>query len=256
MNKQNIGFIGCGNLALQAIKSLSGSYDIFYSNLSINQAAENLAAERLETIDLTKKCDVIFITVKPNVTAEVLSSIASQLENQLVISFVAGISRSKLVDLARGYKNIVRTMPSLGIGFKNGPIAIAEMGDKALVDQTEVIISELGSTYVLEEKDIDAFTAIYGAGPAYFALVAETMSKIAADSGLSMSDKDLASVMFTAGELLQEIESAGFAEVQNKVASKKGITEEALNTMKSAGINEIISQAINNAIERSKKLND
>jgi pyrroline-5-carboxylate reductase len=69
-----------------------------------------------------------------------------------VISFVAGISRSKLIDLAGGYKNIVRTMPSLGIGFKNGPIAIAAMGDKALVDQTEVIISELGSTYVLEEK--------------------------------------------------------------------------------------------------------
>ena len=52
MNKQNIGFIGCGNLALQAIKTLSGSYDIFYSNLSINQAAENLAAESLETIEL------------------------------------------------------------------------------------------------------------------------------------------------------------------------------------------------------------
>jgi pyrroline-5-carboxylate reductase len=86
--------------------------------------------------------------------------------------------------------------------------------------------------------------------------VAETMSKLAADSGLSISDKDLASVMFTAWELLQENESAGFAEVQNKVASKKGVTEEALNTMKSAGINEIISQAINNAIERSKKLND
>ena len=88
MNKQNIGFIGCGNLVLQAIKTLSGSYNIFYSNLSINQAAENLAAEKLETIDL-QKCDVIFITVKPNVTAEVLSSIASQLQNQLVISFVA-----------------------------------------------------------------------------------------------------------------------------------------------------------------------
>ena len=134
MSKQNIGFIGCGNLALQAIKTLSGSYNVFYSNLSINQAAENLAAEKLETIDLAKKCDVIFITVKPNITAEVLSSIASQ--------------------------------------------------------------------------------------------------------------------------LLQENESGGFAEVQNKVASKKGVTEEALNTMKSAGINEIISQAINNAIERSKKLNE
>ena len=32
MNKQNIGFIGCGNLALQAIKTLSGSYNIFYSS--------------------------------------------------------------------------------------------------------------------------------------------------------------------------------------------------------------------------------
>ena len=73
MNKQNIGFIGCGNLALQAIKTLSGSYNIFYSNLSINQAAENLEAEKLETIDLAKKCDVIFITVKPHVTAEVLA---------------------------------------------------------------------------------------------------------------------------------------------------------------------------------------
>ena len=256
MNKQNIGFIGCGNLALQAIKTLSGSYNIFYSNLSINQAAENLEAEKLETTDLVKKCDVIFITVKPNITAEVLSSIASQLQNQLVVSFVAGISRDKLVNLTGGYKNIVRAMPSLGIGFKNGPIAIAEMGDKALVDQTKVIISELGSTYVLEEEDIDAFTAIYGAGPAYFALVAETMSKLAVDKGLSMSDKDLASVMFTAGELLQENESAGFAEVQNKVASRKGVTEEALNTMKSAGINEIISQAISNAIERSKKINN
>ena len=256
MNKQNIGFIGCGNLALQAIKTLSGSYNIFYSNLSINQVAENLSAEKLETTDLVKKCDVIFITVKPNVTAEVLSKISSQLHNQLVISFVAGISRNKLINLAGGYKNIVRTMPSLGIGFKNGPVAIAEMEDKALVDQTKLIISQFGSTYILEEKDIDAFTAIYGAGPAYFALLAETMSKLALDNGLPMSDKDLASVMFTAGELLQESESAGFAEVQNKVASKKGVTEEALNTMKSSGFNEIILQAINNAIERSKKLND
>ena len=67
MNKQNIGFIGCGNLALQAIKTLSGSYNIFYSNLSINQAAENLAAEKLETIDLAKKCNVIYdcISVLP-----------------------------------------------------------------------------------------------------------------------------------------------------------------------------------------------
>ena len=73
------------------------------------------------------------------------------------------------------------------------------------------------------------------------------MSKLAADSGLSMSDKDLASVMFTTGELLQEDESAGFAEVQNKVASKKGVTEEALNTMKSAGINEIINDLINSS---------
>ena len=40
------------------------------------------------------------------------------------------------------------------------------------------------------------------------------------------------------------------------IADKNTLVGEALNTMKSSGFNEIISQAINNAIERSKKLND
>ena len=93
MNKQNIGFIGCGNLALQAIKTLSGSYNIFYSNLSINQAAENLAAEKLETIDLAKKCDK---TLKLLV---ILFSVYSFkfLLNEILFIFLNGVISSSVI---------------------------------------------------------------------------------------------------------------------------------------------------------------
>ena len=94
------------------------------------------------------------------------------------------------------------------------------MGDKALVDQTEVIISELGSTYVLEEKTL-MHSQLFTVLGQLICSFSETMSKLAADSGLSMSDKDLASVMLLPENCFKRMSQLDLLKFKIKLLQKR-----------------------------------
>ena len=98
-DKINIGFIGAGNLGRHAILGLIDSYEINVSDPMQNQEILSLGITYISIEELCKNSDVIFLTIKPNISEEILSKVSDYIDDKLIISFIAGMSLKKLEKL-------------------------------------------------------------------------------------------------------------------------------------------------------------
>ena len=93
-NNKNIGFIGAGNLARHTIHGLKDSYKIYAFDPIEAKEVVKLGVTYVPLDELCEISDVIFLTIKPNKTEEILSKIKNLIGTKLIISFIAGISLS------------------------------------------------------------------------------------------------------------------------------------------------------------------
>src|SRR3989454_7310614 len=190
---QKIGFVGAGNMGEAMIKGL------LTANLVPPEAvyATDVRLERLKEIDrqygiriaadnpeLVRHVDVVIMAVKPQIIESVLKEIAHALTRQkLLISIAAGVTTAKLRTVLGKEARLIRVMPNTPALVLAGVTAIAkaeglEPGD---LDTACEIFSAVGRVVVLEEGLLDAVTGLSGSGPAYVALVIESL----ADGGRS-----------------------------------------------------------------------
>ena len=124
----------------------------------------------------------IYEVLQPNKVEEVADQLKNILSSQLLISFVAGLKFNKLKSFLGNYKYILRAMPTLGISSGSSPIAFytdMDINDNNVLN----ILEKLGSCLRIEEDQFDAFTSIFGAGPAFISHLSNTLAKIAKEHG-------------------------------------------------------------------------
>ena len=250
----NIGFIGAGNLGEKAIIRLSDKYDVFVSDPVEKDFLKDKTKGYFSFEKTINFCDLIFLTIKPNKLEELFQNLDLDTSSKVFISFIAGQSLNKMENLIGKENKIARGMPTVGIGTGDSSIAITANFDLAEEETTKKILNELGSTFEIEENKFDAFTAIVGAGPAYFALLAETLSEIAIKEGFDKPFDWINTLMLGTSKIYDEKKDIGFEEIMTMVASKGGVTEKALENMQENGLKKIISDAIQMAITKSKEL--
>ena len=109
----------------------------------------------------------------------------------------------------------------------------------------------------MEEKQMDAVTALSGSGPAYFFYFAEAMIKAGVALGLpEEAAKTLAlRTAYGAGKMLVEVPESP-EELRRRVTSPGGTTEAAIRSMVRTGVAESIAKAIEAAAQRSKELGE
>lgn len=251
-DKINIGFIGAGNLGRHAILGLIDSYEINVSDPMQDQEILSLGITYISIEELCKYSDVIFLTIKPNISEEILSKISDYIDDKLIISFIAGMSLKKLEKLLSS-KNIIRAMPSLGISNGLSPIAVCS-NHGVEISSGEKILNKLGRCMEIEESKFDAFTSIFGAGPAYISYLAKLLSEIASNNGFENSESLIGDVLGGTYEIHNSKNKPSFEKIKSMVASKGGVTEAALKKIESSGMDEVWRAAIEDAIEKSKKL--
>ena len=176
-----IGFIGVGNLGEKAVTKLSKNYDLFLSDPIEKDELTKVTNGYFSLEETINSSDVIFFTIKPNVIGELFSKKDLNLQDKTFISFMAGLSLDKIHELIGENTNLIRGMPTVGIG--TGDSAIAISSNFSISEEVKNMLSKLGSVIEMQEELFDAFTAIVGAGPAYFALLAETLVEIAHKEG-------------------------------------------------------------------------
>jgi pyrroline-5-carboxylate reductase len=201
---------------------------------------------------------LVVVAVKPQDMPTVLAEIAPVVtSDQTLLSVAAGTTTSFIEGHLPDGARVVRSMPNApalvheGIaGFCAGAHARDE--DVALAEEA---LNHLGASVRVDEKDMDAVTALSGSGPAYFALLTEAMIEAGLLLGLSreVSTRLVVQTMFGSALLLRD-EQLHPVELREAVTSPGGTTTRAIRELERSGVRAAFLNAITAATERSREL--
>lgn len=264
---KKVGFVGAGNMGEALIKGLTEA------NLVPPEAiyATDVRLERMRELDrqygiqvassnveLVRHADVVILAVKPQIIDPVLREIATAVtRRKLVISIAAGVSTAKLRAGLGKEARLIRVMPNTPALVLEGVTAIAksdglEPGD---LDTAGEIFSAVGRVVVLDEELMDAVTGLSGSGPAYVAIVIESL----ADGGVKMGlDRITAMTLATqtvlgAAKLLLETGLHPGA-LKDMVSSPGGTSIAGISALEEGGIRTTFIKAVERATQRSREL--
>ena len=263
---QRIKIIGCGKMASAILdawlkKSIS-LQDIYVDD---PKPSEWLLEKKKHGLNINTKADVsfdyCFIGVKPQSLDEIKLKLKGlSKKNVTFVSMLAGIKINRLEDIIGKDESIVRIMPNLPAEILKGVTAVKE-NKRVEPKQSKnlaLLLEAFGETVnFVEEKKFDAVTAISGSGPAYIFLIAELMTEVGINLGLSYDEafKLVKHTIDGAGSLMVN-SSLKPQKLRENVTSPGGTTHEALAVMmnKDNGLPKIFSAAIKAAAQRSKEL--
>ena len=263
MNKNTIGIIGCGNMGSSIARGMKENSALLFESVFLydkdQKKMEDVAKEtgfsQGEISQIVRGSDIIIVAVKPQDFDNLCAEIAADIVDQTVVSVMAGITISYIENKINSKTAIVRAMPNMGALMAKGITAICH--NEVLTDISAIndIFSCVGEVVLASEKDFDVITAISGSGPAYLFYLAESMIKAGIDLGVDpvMSKKLVVETLFGAATILKNGKVTP-RELIEKVASRGGTTEAALNVFKDRELDRIIIEAIGKAKDRSKEL--
>lgn len=263
-----ITFIGGGNMAVALIGGMKKQ--------GFSAAAMQIVEPRAEAREhLTEafgvrctaaldaaalNCEVLVLAVKPQAMRDAVSPLAGQLRGQLVISIAAGL---RLPDLSRwlgGYRRLVRTMPNTPALIGAGITALcADPGVPAEGrEMAEKILAAVGRTlWIEDEAQMDAVTAVSGSGPAYVFYFIEAIEAGARELGFSADAAHLLAIeTFLGATRLAVSSNDPVGLLRERVTSKGGTTEAALNSFNSDHLNEAIRRGVQAAAARGRELGE
>ena len=190
---KKIGFIGAGNMGGALASAVAKSTNAVFLSDACAQKAEALAAEisatAVSTAEIIANCDMIFLGVKPQIipvlAEEIKGVLAKRKDEVCLVSMAAGVKIEKLVALL-GDQKIIRIMPNTPVAVGSGVILYA-LGEKADAEDEALLcqaLSQAGSLNRLDEKLIDAATAVSGCGPAFVYMFIEALADGGVKCGL------------------------------------------------------------------------
>jgi pyrroline-5-carboxylate reductase len=267
LQNKTIAFIGAGNMGEALIRGLLAGQAIAASHI----IATDVRAERRDflvktfgvraiddNIEAVKAADIVVLAVKPQQVGEVLAGFKSAMSSEkLVISIAAGVTAARIErELGEGTR-VMRVMPNTPALVGAGAAGVAKGAHATEDDQAtaELILGAVGISVRVEEKFIDAVTALSGSGPAYVFYVTEAMTKAGVAAGLdeTLAKKLARQTVYGAAKLL--VESGEQPEtLRRKVTSPGGTTEAALKVMTDRKLVDIFAEAMQAAEKRSREL--
>jgi len=205
-----------------------------------------------------KNCEIFIIAIKPQDFDELGKLVNVDLTNKLAISIMAGVSIERIMKTL-GVKKVVRVMPNLALGIRKSLSGWIASDGATKVDKkiAKAILKKFGEEVEVDrESKINAITALSGSGPAYFFKLAEILENAAKKYGFTENEavKIAGATLVGAAELVGKSKESTSV-LREKVTSKGGTTEAALNYMSSNNVDKIILEAIEAARRRAEELN-
>ncbi|MFZ0406863.1 MAG: pyrroline-5-carboxylate reductase [Cyanobium sp.] len=261
-----LGVIGCGRMAQALVLPLIEAGLIDPGSLRAAVATEASAERLRQAHQLAVSTDplqawqapVVLLAVKPQQLDGVASAVAAAEPGRprLVISVLAGVTLARLQRLFPGCR-CVRAVPNTPCLVRAGLTGLS-WGEGLSAGQQEwvrLLFARVGEVLVLPEPQLDAFLALTSSGPAFVALVAESMADGAVASGLPRPLAQHLAHRTLAGTaaLLQERELHP-GQLKDMVSSPAGTTIAGLRHLERAGLRSALIEAVVAAAERSREL--
>lgn len=259
-----IAILGAGKIGESLIAGLvsSGVSDIVATARNESRLAELKEKYGIDTTtsnaEAVSGASVIVIAVKPQDIDELLNQMRGSVNSdQTVVSIAAAIPTALIEHHLGDGVPVVRAMPNTPATVHEGMAGVAA-GSHASEDhlvRAEDVLSHVGRSVRVSEAHMDAVTAVSGSGPAYFALLAESMIEAGILLGLSreVSTDLVVQTMLGTAKLLRD-EEMHPVELRESVTSPGGTTIAAIRELEQAGVRAAFLNAIQAAMRRSSEL--
>lgn len=259
--------IGAGNMGLTYAEGIAKSALLANKKLKIYDTdpkkIEILKEEGLFDVyskldDCLPSADIVFLAVKPYHSDVLFQEMAPLInQEQLFVSLMAGVN-IKSIQNSLGVKKVVRTMPNLPAKVGKGVTSYTASPQVSRVELMSIrhFLDSTGtSIHVKTENFIDASTGISGSGPAYVFYFMQSMLEAALKMGFSKYDsKVLVSNTFEGAiELFNQSNLSPEGWI-NRVASKGGTTQAAIDSMDDNNVKQLIQDAAYAAFDRAVEL--
>ncbi len=251
---KTITFIGNGNMALSIAEGLKENYKIEVvgrdsEKLDVFEQKLGLHVEKslLDNYSIEQK--TVILCVKPANVEEVSAKLQGKAE--ILYSVLAGTSIEKLKNNFNT-SAVVRAMPNLAASVAKSMTTLT--GDAAYKEEAQTLFSAIGTTRWLgSEKEIDIATALAGSGPAYLALIAESLTDGAVKQGLKRNDAMaiMRGLFDGFGTLIQEIHPAL---LKDGVMSPGGTTAAGYAALEEGNVRNSCIEAIEKAYKKAVEL--
>ena len=266
MTNPIFGFIGCGNmggaLATAARKVLPGQ-NILLANRTREKAAslaEKLGARAVDNAEAARESDYLFLGVKPQMMAGMLADIRDELAARkapcVLVTMAAGLSMAAIRRMAGVDFPVIRVMPNTPAAIGEGMVLCCADGasDGQLADFTR-IMAGAGALDFIDEKLIDAGSAVAGCGPAFTAMLIEALADGGVACGLPRAKAQLYAAQMlkgTAALALQTGQHPGA--MKDAVCSPGGSTIQGVRALEAAGFRGAAFEAVVAAYEKTLEL--
>ena len=262
--KDKITIIGAGMMGGAIIKSLlKGGYkgkitavDIQperlkeFENLGVKTSTDNKKA--------AADADIIFIIVKPGDVEKVLKEISQEIRGILLISVAATVPLKFLKKNAPDAR-IVRIMPNLGALVQAAYTAYCCEANVTAEDKEKVktLLNMMGICDEIDEKYMDAITAISGSGTGYLSIIIEALTYAGLKVGLprNIALTSAAQTVMGTGKLIIDLHEEP-SKIKDMATTPGGTTIEAIYQIEQSQIRPAIIRAIEEATKKSQAIRE
>jgi len=271
--RKKIGIIGFGNMGSAIAERIKHKYQVYVFDKDNNKTVGLTKINIVESIlDLINKVDVVLLAVKPQDFDSVLEEIKQHVKDKLIISIAAGVTTGD-IENSCGNARVIRVMPNIEIKIGRGitHMCAGKYARKGDIDFVFNLFNSLVTTLKISEDEMKAATAISGSRLAYFCdiiernkidyhnIPQEVIDKFEnelkeAAKTLGLKESFASSVSIGTGgscQIFFERDHMKPHDLIEKIASKKGTTEAALEVLRRNGS---LIEALRAAIKRAEEL--
>ena len=256
------GFIGCGNMGGAIARALSqATKDIYVCDRSGKAAAlaEELGITYSDPVTIAKTCDRIFLAVKPHMMKGVLLPLREVLAERkpLLITMAAGLEIAQIEGFAGCELPVIRIMPNTPTAIGKGVIQYCR---NDLVAESTVAswLNDMrccGLLDELEERLIDAASALSGSGPAYMYIFLEALADGAVACGIPRTKAMEYAAMTMAGSAEMFLETKRHpGALKDAVCSPGGSTIAGVRALENKGFRGAAMDCVIATYTRNKEL--
>lgn len=259
-----IGIIGLGSMGssvLQAILSSAQNSPEIAASVHFPRSQANAERFKVQTFSenaqLVEFADLVILAVKPKDIANVLAPLKGALKGKALLSVAAGVGYKDFAEMLDVSTRVMVTLPNLALTVGAGVVGIAEETTFTDVERefVEAVFSQSARLVYVPSALLGTLSSLSGSGPAFLALVAQSMIDAGVKQGLQ---RDVAAQIVNAtftgtGSLLEKTFPNADA-LKSAVCSPGGTSIVGVASLEQSGVPGSFIEAIDKTTARFDEL--
>jgi len=211
-----------------------------------------------DNVAAASRADLILLGVKPFQIGDLVKQIQPALTtSKMLISFATGVKTGSMEEASGQEIPVIRAMPNtpsmLGVGMT--ALCRGSYVSDAQLLMASRIFETIGRTVIVDEKHMDAVTALSASGPAYIYIILESLAEAGVKVGLPRDTATLLAAQMTFGASKMVLDTGYHpALLKDAVTTPAGCTIDGILELEEGGLRVTLIKAVMRAAQRAKEL--